>query len=283
MTLITLASFFQQSQTRIFLCIFFLFIFYFTVLSLSLQHLVFSKSYCPKNKFPIRFPFYLENQQPQNCGYPGFNLKCNSQGYTVLNLPFSGEFLVQTIRYSNPEIKLYDADNCLARRLMDLNLSSSPFEAYVIVNYTILSCPSEYPLTFRSLVVDCLSNYTTDLLAFYDGSDYEKYMPGCNVTARNFSIASNDLKYSDLFGLSLTWSVPNCTTCEAKFELCGFENYSTNQEIRCFGRPKSGSSEGQPIAKVIALSVAIPISLLLLLIFGLSLRIYCNKRREASS
>ncbi|XP_019235425.1 PREDICTED: putative RING-H2 finger protein ATL21A [Nicotiana attenuata] len=241
-------------------------------------------SYCPMFNFSIRFPFYLENQYSQNCGYPGFSIKCNSQGYAVLNLPFSGDFLVQSIHYYKSGIELYDPDNCLARRLMNLNLSSSPFKADEMVNYTIVSCPSDYPLnvTSHSHVVKCISNSTTNLLAFriFD-SDYEELMSECNVIARNFSLASYLLEEEDVnrFGfISLTWGVPDCTACEDKFEFCGFEN-SMSKEIHCL----TGSSGSQSIAKVIALSVAIPISLLLLLIFAIFLRIYCNKRRQTSS
>ncbi|KAF3664158.1 putative RING-H2 finger protein ATL21A-like [Capsicum annuum] len=77
----------------------------------------------------IQYPFQLqyENTQ-QNPNY--FPLTCTDQGNTLLNIPFSGDFLVKEINYSSKELKLQNPSNFLPRKLLYLNLfSSSPFSA----------------------------------------------------------------------------------------------------------------------------------------------------------
>ncbi|KAK4379221.1 hypothetical protein RND71_001083 [Anisodus tanguticus] len=55
--------------------------------------------------------------------------KCTDQGNTLLNIPYSGDFLVQEINYSTRELKLQTPSNFLPRKLLHLNHFSSPFSA----------------------------------------------------------------------------------------------------------------------------------------------------------
>ncbi|KAK1279464.1 putative receptor-like protein kinase [Acorus gramineus] len=81
---------------------------------------------CSESGLEIRFPFRLE-QQPEFCGYPGFNLFCRHDT-TYIELPFSGEFVVTYIDYLSQMLYVSDTNNCLPGRIIHLNLSSSPFD-----------------------------------------------------------------------------------------------------------------------------------------------------------
>ncbi|XP_073038740.1 putative RING-H2 finger protein ATL21A [Primulina eburnea] len=241
-----------------------------------------STAFCAKNPFEVRFPFQLFGQQQQNCSYPGFNLSCGSRGEkAVLSLPYSGDFWVRDINYLTQQIKLYDPNGCLPRRLFSLNLSSSPFMAGYSKNYTILSCPPEFARnSFKP--VDCLSTHDSLVLA----------TSSMNL-ARGLNMCSNIGMYtipvpwpddgghtSDLNGdLRLMWIDPNCLGCESRGDACGFEN-STSDQILCFSNPRGGKSRGLIIFKIVVLSVVIPAIFCTICI---SCVIFIVERRHTSS
>lgn len=117
-------------------------------------------SYC---QYPlgIRFPFRLKDSQPQHCGYEGFDLSCNEHNQTVINFPFSGYFIVESINYGDQTISVSDPDSYLPKRILKLNISNTPFRATYTRNYMFISCSSSTELPW-SIEVPCLSgkNYT---------------------------------------------------------------------------------------------------------------------------
>ncbi|CAN4111453.1 unnamed protein product [Withania somnifera] len=75
----------------------------------------------------IQYPFQLQFQNTQqNPNYSSFSVRCTDQGNTLVNIPFSGDFLVQEINYSTKEIKLQNPSSCLPRKLLHLDLFTSP-------------------------------------------------------------------------------------------------------------------------------------------------------------
>ncbi|KAI3444414.1 hypothetical protein Pfo_001079 [Paulownia fortunei] len=202
--------------------------------------------FCGKNPFVVRFPFRLQGQQPPSCGYPGFDLSCTSQKpeVVVLNLPYSGDFWVRDINYLTQEIQLYDPNGCLPRRLLSLNLSSSPFIAGYSQNFTFLSCPPDLVAT-RFTTIDCLSNSTASVLAT-SSMNLARAMNICSTIVTLPVPVSwpqdDDWLSSNLNeDLRLTWNVPNCEGCEARGGICGFEN-STSDQILCFTDPGTGNN-----------------------------------------
>ena len=91
----------------------------------------------------IQFPFWLKDQQPEqpeHCGYSGFELSCTEDKRIMLQLPHSGKFYVKNISYTEQWIDLYDPDGCINPRLVRIpNLTSTPFEFY-LYNYTLFNC-----------------------------------------------------------------------------------------------------------------------------------------------
>ncbi|XP_038708681.1 putative RING-H2 finger protein ATL21A [Tripterygium wilfordii] len=218
---------------------------------------------CRSDHIPIRFPFSLQVKQPQNCGFPGFNLSCNDQGVTVLNLPYSGDFLVSNINYQTQQIQVYDSNNCLAGRLLSLNLSGSPFNAAFYQNYTFLRCPTEL-VTSRFTPINCLSNSTASVLATSSMSLVNAMSTSCDIIdtlptpvshasqdEKGFSVDLND-------DLKLTWFVPDCTACETRGGICGFKS-NTTQEIGCsYESSSGGSTNGLEVFRIIGLSIGVP-------------------------
>ncbi|XP_042005127.1 rust resistance kinase Lr10-like isoform X2 [Salvia splendens] len=196
---------------------------------------------CRRRGPPIRYPFGFKHNQHQNCSsHPGFGVYC-SNGDTMLDLPISINLEIKKIDYASQRIFLSDPQNCFARKLQDLNLSSSPFQ-FVADNsnngdgYVIFNCSnSKRDLEYH---VPCLSS----------GSAYEFYAVP-NSSFIDLVSLTNCTRYqdvppvpSDVFGKNdavLNWSEPACgANCEAFGKFCAASNVSTTKVI-CVDRPPS--------------------------------------------
>ncbi|KAL2543737.1 RING/U-box superfamily protein [Forsythia ovata] len=194
----------------------------------------------------IRFPFRLKGRQPVHCGYPGFDLSCNSQNQTILNLPQSGEFVLDYIDYSEQAISLNDPNLCLPKRILNFSLSGSPFQAAYTRNYTILNCSSDLIdyISYNFVPLFCLGGKNYSVFAMNSHSSDQR-IP---VTCRNFFNVSTPLRWSvspngpsvDLRDdLRLIWKEPGCGDCESQGRICGFK-IDTGSEIKCSSPPNRG-------------------------------------------
>ncbi|XP_042064311.1 putative RING-H2 finger protein ATL21A [Salvia splendens] len=212
--------------------------------------------YCGTNPLPIRFPFTL-HQHPGNCtGYPGLTFTCSvdeGRDVPLLQLPHSGSFSVRHINYLMQEIHLYDPAGCLPRRLISLNLTSSPFAAALTEELTFLSCPRRVGLA----EVECLGNATSAVLAGPAG----RLSGAMAVCGTMFTVPiavpwdGGDWVAEDL---RLTWSLPECQGCEVGGGVCGLGRSRSGVvgEITCFSN--HGTGRGLEVFKTIALSIVIP-------------------------
>lgn len=216
-----------------------------------------STVFCSNNtSIPIRFPFTLEINRHQDCGYPGFSLKCSSLGKTVLKLPRSGEFFLRDISYAKQQIWLYDPGYCLPGRLMKLNVSGSPFSAPHHLDFTFLSCPKNQ--TSESGVIDCLSNNTDVVLATYNklwadlmASLYCKIIGTAQVpTYRRIRLSQGFLVDLNK-DIQLSWHDPDCKACERKRGVCGFKSNSS-KIIGC-SNMKSGKHSPSSMSPILRL------------------------------
>ncbi|CAI9101133.1 OLC1v1038391C1 [Oldenlandia corymbosa var. corymbosa] len=216
---------------------------------------------------PIRFPFKLQIQ-PQNCGYPGFDLTCShSPNIPVLNLPHSGEYWVRDINYLGQQIVLSDPQDCLPRKFLDNNLNSTSISPFVsnFKNYTFLSCPPEAVLS-KLTPIPCLSNSTSSILAT-SAFNLAKGMTMCTIIGENIGVPvswhveneedDNAVVVNLANEFTLFWDLPSCATCEAKGDLCGFAD-NTTREITCLDPPNSGASKGLRIFRIMAATLVVP-------------------------
>ncbi|KAL6533590.1 hypothetical protein OROHE_013423 [Orobanche hederae] len=221
--------------------------------------------YCDTSIGPeIRFPFRIRDRAPARCGYPGFDLYCNSQNQTILNLPKSGEFLVDHIDYSVQALFVNDPDSCLPARILNFTLSGTRFRSGYTRNYTFLNCSSDYMgyTSARYMPLFCLSgrNYTVLSMSTHSTAAAE-VPPSCRRIASvlvpmqwkvsQFSWSSMDLRED----LELVWSEPGCWSCENQGGICGYKGES-GQEIGCYRPAKSGLPRSAKY--IIIIGVGIP-------------------------
>lgn len=151
---------------------------------------------------------------------------------------------MRSINYRAGTIDVYDPSNCLSSRLLDLNLTGTPFEVALYKNFTFLICPSEIVMSLT--VIDCLSNSTNSTLATTSANIARSMTYACQETFRvqipvSFPGQYEEAFFSDLGeDLVLKWSVPNCQECEVNGGTCGFKN-GTSREISCLYDHKKGN------------------------------------------
>ncbi|KAI3862151.1 hypothetical protein MKW92_020631 [Papaver armeniacum] len=129
--------------------------------------------WCTKDEPTVRFPFTLKGRGSEVCGSPGYELACDEINKTVLELPFSGKFLVRNVYSFLQKIEIYDPDNCLPKRILKLNLSGTPYQlgevgvSYQI--YSFLNCSSTIDsllkITTKVTHIRCLSSSTHTIIA----------------------------------------------------------------------------------------------------------------------
>ncbi|RZC84801.1 hypothetical protein C5167_047588 [Papaver somniferum] len=126
---------------------------------------------CGHGEPQIQFPFRVDGHQSKVCGVSRFDLSCNSSNKTVLQLPYSEQFHVRHINYNSREIQIYDPDNCLPRRLLNLwRPSSVPYVlAGLKQDYTFLNCSSPFVdvtnISSSYAPISCMSSSSHTILA----------------------------------------------------------------------------------------------------------------------
>ncbi|KAH6820494.1 hypothetical protein C2S53_008410 [Perilla frutescens var. hirtella] len=199
----------------------------------------------------VRFPFRLAGQQSARCGQPGFDLYCNSENQTILNLPESGEFVVDHIDYAAQALFINDPDSCLPGRILNFSLSGSPFLGAYTRNYTFFNCSSDYMdyTSTRYMPLYCLSgkNYTVLAMSSHSSASAAAAAPPptCSKiksvlvplewTLSQFYWTSMDLRED----LELVWNDPICRSCEIDGGICGYKGDWRGSEVACFRRSRS--------------------------------------------
>ncbi|KAL2550768.1 RING/U-box superfamily protein [Forsythia ovata] len=195
-----------------------------------------SSSACSWGEAMVRFPFRLENRHPKQCGYPGFDLFCDSLNQTVLELPNSGKFSIQAIDYETQNIWINDPEYCLPKRLLTLNLSGSPFTGVFYQDFTLFNCTSDYR-RYQLDPIACLSGKNYTVFASSDERAISFLASKCNLIATVAVPVQwtffEPVMSSDLGGdLVLRWAAPLCGRCESRGGRCRLKSNSST-EIEC--------------------------------------------------
>ncbi|XP_042520703.1 rust resistance kinase Lr10-like [Macadamia integrifolia] len=248
-------------------------------------------SQCSRNGPSIEFPFRIKDQQPEYCGYPGFELTCNN-GDTILQLPSVGELSVYDISYSKQGINVQK--HCFAEFILGFNASNSsssttayPFHYFCKTeNYAFFSCPTDVTFETGSIYkVPCLSNGIDTVVSIKSSSGLALVQGSCNFM-KTVAVPNVLLDYynygcidpGDYFPyylidnvpvLSLKWEVPGCN-CSKVGEKCRFKN-KTTQEVGCF------FVNGGQLEKSVAIGVSIAL-LVLMAATIVSVKVYKSQK-----
>lgn len=207
---------------------------------------------------PIRFPFWLkhyQSQAPYPCGYPGFDLSCNNMSQTVINLPSAGKFIVRGIDYARQVVTIKDPGNCIPNRFPNFSLLGSSFDQPVLKNFTLLNCSSDTAVPPRKSI-SCLGgeNYSVVAVPTKFLDEYP-----INSSCREFSTVMAPRQWYNSLDLSseirLTWSGPDCRSCEQEGGVCGFER-GADLEIGCSNlRSKRGLPRSAKYGLIIGVGI----------------------------
>ncbi|CAL2260570.1 unnamed protein product [Prunus armeniaca] len=237
-------------------------------------------STCTAGGLLVRFPFQLRNNQvPSNCGYPGFDLSCNNRSQTILTLPSSGDFIVQSINYMERRVSINYPGNCLAKRYFnhDISLVNSPFSYLNPTNYTFLNCSSYKGDTTP---IFCLGSDNYKVIAVptrWFSPPFDEPLPiNCSVILTTLVPSTFEWDYPNR-GAELTWDMSECRSCELGGQVCGLKNHKSSK-IQCSGSHFGSSSSGTARAEKYGLMMGLGIPLLLLTLY-LGYRMYLNHHR----
>ncbi|CAO2819213.1 unnamed protein product [Amaranthus hypochondriacus] len=212
---------------------------------------------CNKHKDdPIQFPFRVPGNQTSRCGYPGFELSCNSHDQTFLSIS-SKSYIVEGISYSDQLLWVSDPNRCIPKQIIDsINLSTTPFSYRPLESpHTFLTCFGKSDkLPAGVAEISCLSNRNKTVLMALDDRAAEKMLKEekewkCEVLKRvnaaflwqgmEYGLYPNDM--SDMF-LQLSWDIPSCGDCTVRGGNCGLVG-DYGLEVACYlpssGFPKS--------------------------------------------
>ncbi|XP_017973202.1 PREDICTED: putative RING-H2 finger protein ATL21A [Theobroma cacao] len=264
--------------------LFFIFFFFCSYLHTTTSTDTCIRAACRSTKPEIRFPFRIEGRQSKSCGYPGFDLSCDSSNQTILELPYSGKFSVQGIDYAAQEIWINDPNNCLPQRILWLNLSGSPFNVVNYQNFTFFNCSLDY-LKYGFNPIACLSGGNYTVFATSSTKVVSSLSSSCQrvtTVAVPVEWASHDqILKSDLSNnLRLTWDKPKCRKCESRGGECRLKANSTRQTI-CSNAPGRGITRSVRYAITVGAGVPTLLCILGLLCFVCGKVQSCTVRRNS--
>ncbi|WCJ41395.1 PR5-like receptor kinase [Euphorbia peplus] len=203
-----------------------------------------NSSKCGSNGPLVRFPFRIQGKQPHHCGYPGhwFVLSCSENNDTVLQLTPSWKLSIRKIDYKSQVISTYDSDGCLARRLLNFNLSVSPFQFNDRHTYEFSLFNCSYSAEDNNRI-PCLSSLQYVVYGLHSDVSMGE-LPNMLSCTKIHDISR--IPYSYLYqqqnNLELSWSDPNCRSCERKGKYCGLQSNSSGSKTQCYAMLKPASS-----------------------------------------
>ncbi|XP_019195140.1 PREDICTED: rust resistance kinase Lr10-like isoform X2 [Ipomoea nil] len=217
------------------------------------------ESRCRKGGPKIHFPFKLikdGDEDAEHCGYPGFELSCDNNGNTVMELPHEVQLQVDEIDYASQQIFLSDPAGCLSgKMLLYLNLSLSPFQ------YSSTSSSDYYSLFNCSASIDSDEAIYGWLISCVGVPGHQVYALDSSVSLDEFPSPScvkfrettfHYPRYPFENTLQLNWLSPFCSTCEIQGKNCGLKNHNNiTLGVQCLGTPKKAGSKNPIVAGAI--------------------------------
>ncbi|KAL8550777.1 hypothetical protein ACS0TY_000017 [Phlomoides rotata] len=212
----------------------------------------------------ISFPFRLKDD-PQHCGHPYFELSCENNVTTILDLN-SQKYQVKAINYVNQTIWLTDVsviDNTCSFPNVSLyrHILNNPYDTWrynftsqvntfvdVAWPISLMRCP--YPLKnsslFTELPAPCAPSPTHTYYIKVGHMNFTDVGDNCSVdlivlTSWNFkdvnNISLSEIHHSLLYGFQLTWPLLSCRLCNGRWQ-CSVGNGCSHFHDNLWGRIK---------------------------------------------
>ncbi|KAL4362606.1 hypothetical protein GQ457_04G006260 [Hibiscus cannabinus] len=223
-----------------------LFIFLFFVPSSHARTLQQCSSSCGDLK-NISYPFRLQGD-PAGCGDVGFQLSCQNNNATVLNLR-GGKYYVKAISYDERTIRIVDvnlADGRCGLPYRSLSMSEvtedSRFPSLITFwQANFVNCSGRIP-ELADNRVPCLSGNNFHVYVNFSNRNlFPSEIPGtCRVISRVPTSSENELNYAYnettlkllASGFDLRWSV-ECRDCDALGYSCVYRSNDDHRIFRC--------------------------------------------------
>ncbi|KAI3792617.1 hypothetical protein L2E82_06501 [Cichorium intybus] len=241
----------------------FLLIFSFIVLkSIAGSHHECLPASCSSSEPEVRFPFRLLGHQPAQCGFPGFDLSCDQQNQTIIQLPSSLPYVVNRISYLEQVIYI-DPGFCLPNRIVGLNVTDTSFSYsnYLIQSYTFYNCSQNYTSRYPVLPFPCLSSGNYSAIAILTDNVYPGYVPSNCEVIKTIEVPVQRNGGDVRVALELLWFTPYCKYCERESKVCRLK--SDGQRTICVS---SSSGEGLSKGAKYGLSIGIGVPALICII-----------------
>ncbi|KAE9605699.1 hypothetical protein Lal_00025438 [Lupinus albus] len=242
---------------------------------------------CVNNNQTISYPFYIEGIQEPFCGYPGFGLSCNKDGFPFLNMSHS-QYIIHEIFYNNHSLRVSNAafsrlntTTCLPRTqnltLSGTRLALSPNQKDM---FLFFGCEFEWSQLQERKIGCSAENGTGSVVALYrEDQNLRSALMKCKGGVVNMTVESEKGGIQEALrrGFMMTWKVSDCNKCMNSGGKCGFDTeiYS----FRCYcrhdthARKCSSEESGKPVVILATVSAAAGFGLLVIII------IYCYRRK----
>ncbi|KAB5515908.1 hypothetical protein DKX38_026556 [Salix brachista] len=181
----------------------------------------------------IRFPFRIKGEQPDHCGYPGFDLSCSDDNSTVLELPTGVSLLIEEIDYIEKIIYARDPLRCFPRKLLSFSLGASHFQIYRPYDWTLFNCSSNEKRSPYGNKIPCLSAFNHDVYAV--GSSHtisDSDLLSCTKMYNIYGFTYGMLDEEN-YRLTISWFNPTCGSSEA--ECYGVQKHSVRRKLLITG------------------------------------------------
>lgn len=200
---------------------------------------------CSSHGPEIWFPFQLKGRQPEHCGLPGLQVSCRrgkalmevhyleNTSLSGIQLLTSQEVHVVYIGYQYQDIEYRIISTTL--KLVSTSSSSS---------FSIAPFPPESKITSfnsKATCVSCSSRYATELypppkmVTMVGGQDFPINCFSNSLNVSELSLTSCTIVFTSSLppeylgpvseGYVTSWSIPNCTRCEANGNYCKVIKY----------------------------------------------------------
>ncbi|KAH0452979.1 hypothetical protein IEQ34_017303 [Dendrobium chrysotoxum] len=195
------------------------------------------------NLINVSFPFWFQNLQPDYCGYPAFELRCED-GTPKLSMP-EEDYHVLNISYEKRTV------NVLMERFASMDTCRLPYYnvSFGLTPFTISSLNRELVFVYNCsaekpgfLQINCHNNRSYAYLGgTYHIEESEGLFGSCfSVVMPVLSSPEPEVKkYPELLadGFLLNWTAPDCSECVKSNGQCGYNNDTRNFMCICPDRP----------------------------------------------